>query len=101
MTINLHHQANTFNAIKDIVTSNTTGGLYAISGMNRDIRHAHIPIVVMTIFVTSVRRILQLVISITKPYSVLTSSHCQLPTCQSQTTTTPPKPLMPTVHHGH
>ena len=72
MTINLHHQASTFIAIKDIVTSNTTGGLFAISGMNRDLRHAHIPIVVMTMFVTSVRRILKPVISITKLYSVFT-----------------------------
>ena len=36
-----------------------------------NLRHAHIPIVVMTMFVTSVRRILKPVISITKPYSVL------------------------------
>ena len=69
---NLHHQASTFTAVKDIVTSNTTGGLFAISGTNRDLRHTHIPIVVMTMFITSVCQILKPVISITKPYSVLT-----------------------------
>ena len=61
-----HRQGYTY-----VVTSNTTTGLFAINGTNRDLRHAHIPIVILIMFVTSVHRILKPVISVTKPYSVL------------------------------
>ena len=74
----LYHQASTFTAAKDIVTSNTTAGLFAICALNPeaiDISHK----------------------AIFCPHHY---SHRQLPSHQSQTTPTQPKPLMPTVYHG-